>query len=147
MLKKLFSFIFLDREIKDDVIYLKKTDSFRMFTVRELKKITTILYRRTYMKNEILYKKDESAKLVCLLKSGKIELDDDKNKKYVETNKIFGKRFLFNSAEQYSDTAKAAEKSELYILHKEDLENLMEKDSSIGFKITRALLEDFYSKA
>lgn len=146
MLKKLFAFIFLDREIRDTVFYLKKTDSFRMFTINQLKKITTILYRRTYSKNEILYKKNESAKLICLLQSGKIELFDEKEKKYVETNKIFGKKYLFNPNEQYSETAKAMENSEIYIIHREDLENLMEKDSSIGFKIAKVLLEDFYSK-
>ena len=146
MLKKLFAFIFLDREIRDTVSYLKKTDSFRMFTINQLKKITTILYRRTYSKNEILYKKNESAKLICLLQSGKIELFDEKEKKYVETNKIFGKKYLFNPNEQYSETAKAMENSEIYIIHREDLENLMEKDSSIGFKIAKVLLEDFYSK-
>ncbi len=146
MLKKLFAFIFLDREIRDTVSYLKKTDSFRMFTINQLKKITTILYRRTYSKNEILYKKNESAKLICLLQSGKIELFDEKEKKYVETNKIFGKKYLFNPNEQYSETAKAVENSEIYIIHREDLENLMEKDSSIGFKIAKVLLEDFYNK-
>ncbi len=146
MLKKLFAFVFLDTEIRDTVFYLKKTDSFRIFTINQLKKITTILYRRAYSKNEVLYKKNESAKLICLLRSGKIELSGEKDKKYVETNKIFGKKYLFNPNEQYSETAKAAENSEIYIIHKEDLENLMEKDSSIGFKIAKVLLEDFYNK-
>ena len=60
---------------------------------------------------------------------------------------MFGKKYLFNSNEQYSSSAKAVEESEIYIIHKEDLENLMEKDSSIGFKITKTLLNDFYNKA
>ena len=144
MLKNWLSFIFLDKEIKEDVSFLKKIDAFKMFTIWQLKKITTILYRRTYSKNEFVYKKDESAKMICLLKKGKVELD---NKHYVEANKMFGKKYLFNSNEQYSSSAKAIEESEIYIIHKEDLENLMEKDSSIGFKITKTLLNDFYNKA
>lgn len=144
MLKNWLSFIFLDKEIKEDVSFLKEIDAFKMFTIWQLKKITTILYRRTYSKNEFVYKKDESAKMICLLKKGKVELD---NKHYVEANKMFGKKYLFNSNEQYSSSAKAVEESEIYIIHKEDLENLMEKDSSIGFKITKTLLNDFYNKA
>ena len=73
MLKDWFSLIFLDKEIKEDVLFLKKIDVFKNFTTWQLKKITTILYRRTYLKNEFIYKKGEPAKMVCFLKSGKIK--------------------------------------------------------------------------
>ena len=147
MLKKWFSFIFLDKVIKDDVTFLKRTDAFKMFNTWQLKKITTILYKRIYSKNEFVYKKGEPAKLVCLLKSGKIELSDDINKTNVEINKLFGERSLLCANDYYLKSAKAIEKSEIYIIHKEDLENLMEKDTNIGFKIVKALLEKIYDKA
>ena len=147
MLKNLLSFLFLDKEIKEDVAFLKKIDSFKMFTVWQLKKITTILYRRTYSKNEFIYKKGEPAKIVCLLKSGKIELFDGKSKTIVEINNIFGERSLLCANDFYLKDARAIEKSEIYIIHKEDLENIMEKDTNIGFKIVKSLLEKIYDKA
>ena len=147
MLKNWISFIFLDKEIKEDVSFLKKIDSFKMFTVWQLKKITSILYKRTYLKNEFVYKKGEHAKMVCLLKSGRIELFDGKDNNIVEINKIFGERSLLCANDFYLKDARATEKSEVYIIHKEDLENIMEKDTSIGFKIVKSLLEKIYDKA
>lgn len=147
MLKKWLYFLFLDKEIKEDVEFLKKIDSFKMFTTFQLKKITTILYKRVYSKNEFVYKKGEPAKMVCLLKSGEIELFDETNKTIVETNKIFGERSLLCANDFYLKNARATKKSEIYIIHKEDLENIMEKDTSIGFKIVKSLLEKVYDKA
>ena len=147
MLKNWLSFLFLDKEIKEDVIFLKKIDSFKMFTVWQLKKITNILYKRIYSKNEFVYRKGEPAKMLCLLKRGKIELFDGKNKSIVEINKIFGERSLLCASDFYLKDARATEKSEVYIIHKEDLENIMEKDTNIGFKIVKSLLEKIYDKA
>ena len=107
MLKNWLSFIFLDKEIKADVSFLKKTDAFKMFNTWQLKKITTIVYKRIYSKNEFVYKKGEPAKLVCLLKNGKIELSDDKNKTNVEVKKLFGVRYLLCANDFYLKNAKA----------------------------------------
>ena len=147
MIKKLLSIIFLNKEIKEDVEFLKKIESFKMFTVWQLKKITTILYKRKYLKNEYVYKKGEPAKMLCLLKNGKIELYDGKNKINIEKNGIFGERSLLCANDFYLKDARAIEKSEVYIIHKEDLENIMEKDTKIGFKIVKSLLEKIYDKA
>lgn len=147
MLKDWFSFVFLDKEIKNDVSFLKQIDAFKMFTMWELKKITTVLYKRTYLKNEYIYKKGEPAKIVCLLKSGRIELFDGKNKSIVDSNTMFGERSLLCASDVYLKDAKPIEKSEVYVIHKEDLESLMEKDTSIGYKIVKVLLENFYNKA
>lgn len=146
MLKDWFSFIFLDKEIKEDVLFLKKIDAFKNFTTWQLKKITTILYRRTYLKNEFVYKKGEPAKMVCFLRDGKIELSDGKNKTDVGQYTMFGERSLLCANDYYLKDAKATEKSDVYIIHKEDLEKLMEKDTSIGFKIVKTLLENFYNR-
>jgi CRP/FNR family transcriptional regulator len=147
MLKKLISFIFLDKEIKNDVVFLKQIDAFKMFTQWQLKKITTVLYKRLYLKNEYIYKKGEPAKIVYLLKSGKVELSDGKTKNIVEPNTMFGERSLLCASDVYLKDAKSIEKSELYMIHKEDLESLMERDTGIGYKIIKVLLENFYNKA
>ena len=146
MLKKILLAIFLDKEIKEDVLFLKKIDAFKTFNVWQLKKLTTILYRRTYLKNELVYKKGEPAKLVCLLRSGKIELFDGKIKSIVEPNMLFGERSLLCANDFYLKDARAMEKSDVCIIHKEDLENIMEKDTSIGYRIVKSLLEKIYDK-
>lgn len=146
MFKKIFSFLFFDKEIKKDVLFLKNIDVFKAFNVWQLKKITTILFRRTYLKNEIVYNKNEEARLICLLKSGKIELDDGQSKKYILPYTNFGKQYLLCCDDRYEETAKVTEKSEIYIIHKEDLETLMNNDTNIGFKITKMLLEILYDR-
>ena len=52
MLKNWLYCLFLDKEIKEDVEFLKKIDLLKMFTAWQLKKISTILYKRVYSKNE-----------------------------------------------------------------------------------------------
>lgn len=146
MFKNFISFIFLDKEIREDVLFLEKIGTFKMFTTWELKKITGILYRKTYSKNEYVFKRGEPAKMFCLLKKGKIELFDGENKNIIGDNAIFGEKTLLCANDFYSKDAKPIEKSEVYLIHKEDLEGLMEKNKSIGYKIVKALLENIYNK-
>ncbi|MDD2523424.1 MAG: cyclic nucleotide-binding domain-containing protein [Endomicrobiia bacterium] len=146
MFKKMLINIFIDTEIKNDIKFLENIKIFNKFTVWQLKKIISIIYKKEYLKNEVIYNKGEEAKLFCILKNGKVELYDEKDKKNVEINDVFGQKFLMCDSEIYVNTAKVIEKSVVYIIHKYDFERLMSEDTKIGFKITKILLDNLYNK-
>ena len=146
MLEKIITSLFIDTESKNDINFLKNVDFFKKFNIWQLKKILAIIYKKDYLKGEIIYNKGEEAKLFCILKMGQVELLNNENKKDIYPNNIFGERALMCDNELYSDTAKVSVKSRVYIIHKYDLEALMDDDTKIGFKIAKMLLYNLYNE-
>jgi CRP-like cAMP-binding protein len=84
--------------------------------------------------------------LICIVKSGKIELNNNKNKQILQKRDLFGKKYLFNNNEVYPYTSIALEDSEIFLIHKDDIETLVEKDKSIGFKMFKHTLNMLYER-
>ncbi len=145
-IKNLILKFFINTDLKKDVLFLKSIDSFDCLSVFQLKKIRAHIYKKTYLKKEIIYKKGQDAKLLCIVKSGKVELDDTKNKRIIHKRDLFGQKYVFNANEVYADTATALEDSEIYLLYKDDIETLMEKDESIGFRMFKKILQILYKR-
>lgn len=146
MLKKMFVNIFINTEIRNDMEFLSGINFFSKFTAWELKKIINIIYKKEYLKGEIIYGKGEDAKLLCILKTGKVELFDGEDKKKLETNDIFGQKSLMNDNAVYINTATALEKSLVFVIYKYDFERLMSDDAKIGFKVAKMLLDNLYNR-
>lgn len=146
MFKKMLVNIFIDTEIRNDIKFLENINFFNKFTTWQLKKIITIIYKKEYLKGEVIYNKGEDAKLFCILKNGKVELADEKDIKILEPNDIFGQKSLMCDSAVYLNTAKVVEKSIVYVIHKYDFERLMSEDTKIGFKISKILLANLYNK-
>ena len=104
-------------------------------------------YKKTYMKKEIIFKKGQEANLFCIVRSGKVETDDGKNKQILQKRSLLGKKYAFNDNEVYGSTAVALEDSELYLIHKNDIELLMEKDKGIGFNMFKQISKILYKRA
>ena len=51
-----------------------------------------------------------------------------------------------NDDEVYANTATALENSELFLLHKDDIELLMEKDKGIGFNMFKQISKILYKR-
>ncbi|MEA5001613.1 MAG: cyclic nucleotide-binding domain-containing protein [Endomicrobiaceae bacterium] len=146
MLKKIFVKLFVNTEIKDDIEFLSNISFFSKLTSWELKKVISIMYKKEYLKGEVIYNKGEDSKLFCILKKGKVELFDGKDKKNLEANDIFGQKSLMNENAVYANTATVQEKSLVYIIYKYDFERLMAADTRIGFKIAKILLDNLYDR-
>ncbi len=147
MFKKIITGLFIDKEIKKDAAFLKDAVFFNNFTISQLKKILAIVYKKDYLNGEIIYDKNEDAKLFCILYSGEVELSNDKTKKNIAVNEVFGKMPLTGQNDLYSQTAKSIGKSRVWIIYKDALEELMNSDAKIGFKITKILLRNLHNGA
>jgi len=136
--------IFIDTDLQKDILFLRSIVYFEELSLLQLKTLRAHMYKKTYMKKEVVYKKGEEAKLLCIIKSGKVEFDDGKNKQILHKRNFFGQKYAFNANEVYTNTATALENTELLLLYKDDIEELMEKDKNLGFKIFKQLLKLLY---
>lgn len=139
--------IFVNTDLQKDILFLKGIEFFGELNVLQLKKIRSHIYKKIYMKGEVIYKKGEEATLFCIVRSGKIEMDDNGNKQIAQKRALIGKKYAFNDNEVYSNTATALEDSELFLIHKNDIELLMEKDKSIGFNMFKQISKMIYKRA
>ena len=145
-IKNLILKLFVNTDLQKEVLFLRSIDFFGELSMFQLKKVRNHMHKKTYMQKEIIYKKGQEAKLLCIVKSGKIELDDDKNKKVVSKRDLFGQKYAFNGDEVYTNTAIALEDSEIFLMYKDEIEELMEKDKAIGFNMFKKTLKMLYAR-
>lgn len=145
-IKNLILKLFINTDLQKDILFLKSIDFFEELNISQLKKIRNHMHKKTYMQKEIIYKKGQEAKLLCIVKSGKIELDDDKNKTIISKRGMFGQKYAFNGDEVYTNTAIAFEESEVFLMYKDEFEDLMEKDKSIGFNMFKKISKMLYAR-
>ena len=145
-IKNLFLKLFINTDLQKDILFLRSIDFFEELNISQLKKIHTHMYKKTYLQKEVIYKKGEEAKLLCVVRSGKIELDDGKNRRIIQKRDCFGQKYLFNGNEVYTNTATAVEDSKIFFMYKNDIEDLMEKDKSIGFNMFKKILKMLYKR-
>ena len=88
----------------------------------------------------------QEVKLFCIVKAGKVELDNGKEKRVIQKREFFGHKYTFNDNEVYPNTATALEDSEIFLMYKDEIEDLMEKDKSIGFNMFKKILKMLYKR-
>ena len=138
--------IFVNKDLQKDILFLKSIDFFEELNTLQLKKILFHTYKKNYMQREIIYTKGQEANLFCIVRSGKIELDYDNKKQVIQKRNLFGKKYAFNDNEVYANTATALEDSEVFLIHKNDIELLMEKDKNIGFNMFKKISKMLYKR-
>ena len=145
-IKNLILKIFINTDLQKDILFLRSIDFFEELSISQLKKLRVHMHKKTYIQKEVIYKKGQDAKLLCVVKSGKIELDDDKNKRIINKRNWFGQKYLFNKNEVYTNTATALEDSEILLMYKDEIEDLIEKDKAIGFNMFKKILKMLYAR-
>ncbi|MBR3627764.1 MAG: hypothetical protein IKN42_02820 [Elusimicrobia bacterium] len=79
-IKNLILKLFVNTDLQKDILFLKSIDFFEELNISQLKKLRAHMYKKTYLQKEVIYKKGQEAKLLCIVRSGKIELGDGKSK-------------------------------------------------------------------
>lgn len=145
-IKNLILKLFVNTDLQKDILFLKSIDFFEELNISQLKKLRAHMYKKTYLQKEVIYKKGQEAKLLCIIKSGKIELDDGKSKRIISKRGLFGQKYAFSDNEVYTNTAMALENTNLFFMYKDDIENLMKKDKAIGFNMLKRISKMLYER-
>ena len=138
MLKKLFSFLFIDAELKADVAFLKRVVLFQGLSDRTLAKIALIVFKKTYVAGERIYKEKQDADVVYIIKEGQVKINSSAIGKIVEADDFFGEISLIEDRKHDSD-AVALKNSELYLIYRVKFDDMIESDAKTGLKIMKNL--------
>lgn len=103
-------------------------------TLNEIEKQSIIL--KIIKKDEIIYEEGETCKEICIVKRGKIKISSFlENGQEIIFNvlrdgDLFGNNLIFSSNPQYKGDVISLEESELYLIRKEALINILQSNKS-----------------
>lgn len=133
MIKNIIKALFIDSEFKNDINFLRSIIFFKQFDIKKLRQIISIIYKKNYLKGEVLYNCGEDVKMFFILKDGQIELCSG-----AVTKKVLSGQFLnqydIESQQTYTATAKVAEDSIVYIIYKQEFDNLFNTETVFIFE-------------
>ena len=120
--------------------FLKQVDLFQGFSDKELKEVEKKSSIKSYPKGQVFYGPDDAAELLFILKKGKVriyELSRD-GKEFtlaiLNGGTIFGEMVLVGQG-MYDAFAEALENSELCVMNKKDVEQLITDHPKLALKI------------
>jgi CRP-like cAMP-binding protein len=101
--------------------FLRKMSLFSCLTDEELMTFLPNLYLRNYLKNEIVFFRNDPSQALYIVKSGQIRLDLDIGDRFEELGKIktgafFGENCLINGSNRLYNAVCFGATTELYIL-------------------------------
>ena len=140
MIKNIIKDIFIDSEFENDMKFFKNIDFFKQFDEKKIRKIIPIIYKKNYVKGEVLYNCGEDVEIFFILKSGMIELCSDVGIKKVLLNQFFN-QYDVESQKTYTSTAKVVEDSLVYIIYKQEFYDLVNANIWINFEPINKLLK------
>ncbi|NPA68661.1 MAG: aspartate ammonia-lyase [Chlorobi bacterium] len=120
--------------------FLKKTELFQSLEDSELQEIISVINKKTYKKDEILFEENFERKNIYIIKSGEVELFKRSAFGAITHITQFQKYdFIGEGAvvddSPHSTSAKALCKSEIYVIRANDLKKLLSKNGSLAIKI------------
>ncbi|MDR1474432.1 MAG: cyclic nucleotide-binding domain-containing protein [Endomicrobium sp.] len=138
MIKEIFSFFFIDTVLKKEVSFLKTIPLFHGLSNRSLAKIALVIFKRTYLADEKIYKNNSEENVVYIVKSGQVKLSCGVASKLVELGGFFGETSLIKNNKR-TCSAEAIKDSELYLIYCAKLEDMFESNSKVGLIIMKNL--------
>ncbi len=127
----------------DNIEVLKLCPIFARLSVKELKKVSALIYERSYQAGEYLFEKEQPGTAMFIIKTGQVKIVVPGNESETELATIYPEDFLGELAllddTPRSASAKAAEKTEALAFFREDLGELVQTYPVIAVKIMRDL--------
>lgn len=127
----------------DNIEVLKLCPIFSHLSVRELKKVSALIYERSYQAGEYLFEKGQPGTAMFIIKTGLVKVVVPGNESEADLATIYPEDFLGELAllddTPRSASAKATEKTEALAFFREDLSELIETYPVIAVKIMHDL--------
>jgi len=132
LIKNFFFELFFDSSLKEDVNFLKSVDFLKNCGPTRLKEIAGALYKKNYLKGEVLYSKGEEVNIFFILKTGSVELYSENIIKTVPAGKSINIENV-TSDKIHCSSARAAEDSLVYLIYRQEFEDLSAKRNASFF--------------
>ncbi|MCL2485927.1 MAG: cyclic nucleotide-binding domain-containing protein [Endomicrobia bacterium] len=138
MIKKIFRFLFIDKALKSDIAFLKKITLFNGLSDRVLAKIALIVFKKNYVAGETVYKANQDADVLYIIKKGQVKVNNSLGEKIVESGDFFGEMSLIGD-KKHGSSAIALKNSELFLIYRVKFDDLVDLDAKAGLQIMRNL--------
>ncbi|MDR1696147.1 MAG: cyclic nucleotide-binding domain-containing protein [Endomicrobium sp.] len=138
IIKRLMRFLFIDKSLKSDVVFLKKVALFGGLSDRTLSKIALIIFKRNYVQGEPVYGEKQEADVLYIIKNGRIKINNESGEKIAESGDFFGEMSLI-ADKKHDSSAVALKNSELYLIYRVKFDDLVDLDAKAGLQIMKNL--------
>jgi CRP/FNR family transcriptional regulator len=136
--------IFTNIKFHEKKNFLIQLPIFKGFSTKDIILLMRMLKERTYLKGEALFNQGDAARALFIVFKGKVELKKTysdgtvKTIGYVTTGEFFGEMALLEALPR-NVTAVAVEKTSVFMLFKNTLDNLVYDKSKVGISIIHYL--------
>jgi cAMP-binding proteins - catabolite gene activator and regulatory subunit of cAMP-dependent protein kinases len=145
VVKKFLKHIFIDDSLKEDISFLKKVSVFNGLSDRSLSKIALIVFRKTYVAGEAIYKEQHEANVLYIIKSGQVKIQNGKTEKTVEEEDFFGEIALIENR-KHDSSSFAVKNSELYLIYRVKFDDMVDSNAKVGLRIMKNLASIFETR-
>lgn len=142
-IRKLFTRLFIDQEMKQKIDFFSKVSIFKGLNRFAVGKLVTAMYSRKYEAEEIICPEHELGKALFIIMSGEVVitrksglLKEEKIISRLKSGDFLGEMALLEEKPR-SATAKASTDCELYIIYKANFDSMIEKDPKIGLMVIK----------
>ncbi|MCL1971823.1 MAG: cyclic nucleotide-binding domain-containing protein [Endomicrobia bacterium] len=135
-IKKLLNYIFIDDAIKADIEFLKGVSIFSHLNDRALAKIALIIFKKNYMTGEQIYKPNQEANVLYIVKKGEVLVKNQRVDKTVGEGDFFGEISLLENR-RHDSVASALKDSELYLIYRVKFDDMADSNAKVGLRIMK----------
>lgn len=126
--------------------YLSRMKIFEKLTYEEMALFQPYFYLREYKMNEVVYFRNDPSNALYLVKSGKISLSIDIKDGFetlmiIKSGSAFGENSLLKDGYRVNNAIVISEKSELYVLPKVNIDEILGNSCKIKSKMMESLAE------
>lgn len=145
MIRKLFKFLLIDDELKNDITFLKRVALFQGLSDKDLSKIALIIFKKNYIAGEKIFEQKQEANVVYIIRDGQVKLSNESGEKTLSSDDFFGEISLIdNRRHDYSATA--LKNSHLYLIYRVKLDDMVDSDAKVGLRIMKNLSTIFAAR-
>ncbi len=136
--------IFKINKAAENINLLEQIPLFSTLSKKEIRKVALLAYERNYLTNEYLFKEENPGAGMFIIKSGAIiiesksESGDIMSLATLTEGDFVGELALLNDSPR-SASARCIKNTTVFVLFRQDLFNLIEKETQIGLKILKEL--------
>jgi CRP/FNR family transcriptional regulator, cyclic AMP receptor protein len=128
----------------ENINLLEQIPLFDLLSKKEIKKVSLLIYERKYLKNEFLFKEDNPAAGMFIIKSGAISIErksesgEPGHLATLTEGDFVGELALLNDSPR-SASARCINNTTVIVFFRQDLFNLIDREPALGSKILKEL--------
>ena len=131
-------------EEKEIFSFLKSLQLFSTLDFSELQAFVPHLHERTYVKDEVIYFRNDPSHALYLLRKGKVSITLDIEDKFENLAEytgpaVFGQNCLLEGTKRSVNALVTSEKASFYVIPKDNIQNIKESNEDIKTKLMEAL--------